>query len=185
MSDSNLEVVGMALGAPLLFDFESALSCVSAGDIGELKACARCPPESIKDTVLAMLTLLGEADATWEGAVIYLRSASAENIASRLRGYDLNTVTPAMTRKLKPVMEKPRSAGISISKAAAALSAWVGAVYAFGAYNEALLTNYALFSPRLANVPYSKLTRYQSSKCEIGFCWRTGLSEAAPPVELA
>lgn len=121
---------------------------------------------------------------TWEDAKRLLISASSSQLVLALRSFNPNAITPAMLRKLRPLSERCDPERVrKCSNAAASIAHWVRAVCSYGADQERLLSNYAIFSPRLNSVPYSRLGRFQpwdsaaSGPKEIGFCWRTGISE--------
>ena len=168
------------------------LAAITAGDLTELRSMSN-PPQKVKIAFEALLMVLGEDNTSWVAALHYLRSASSASLAAKLRSYEPSTLTPNMLRKLKPLAEQcPPESVNPASRSGVAISSWVAAVYAYGAHYEERLSNYAVLAPHLAQLPYSKLSsKYMpaSGYKELGFCWRTGVSEsdhpAAESVELA
>lgn len=201
-----------------------ALAGISSDNLVQLRAMSSAPPGAIKAAFDGVHVIFGAESPTWADTVAFLRSAPTKTLAAKLASFDPKaSVTPQMTRRLKPLVDKcPPSkvkdcaaAALPVAMSVAALQKrrmpfsatspltpsslrpvcrrrrWVHAVYAYGAHHEALLSNYALMSPELATMPYSKLTRYQpwsfesKGPREIGFCWKTGYSERASAIELA
>lgn len=160
----DLAIVGRTLdGGPRRQDWVAigrALGSVTANDINELKRL-HSPPQGLKTAMAACLVALGFwADSklpTWADAMKLLRSAPASQIAAALRRFNPKVITPAMLHKLKPLVEGCNLEKVSsCSKAASSIAMWVQAVYAYGAHQQQLLSNYAVHSPGLASVPYSK-----------------------------
>ena len=191
----DLAIVGGGLRKVDFVEMGRAIASVTAADINELKRIKK-PTPAVEAALAACLVALGfYADSkipTWADVIKLLSSAPSSQIAAALRGFEPKGITPAMVRKLKPLAERsnPEKARCG-AQCAGSIASWVQAVYAYGAHQEQLLSNYATLSPRLAAVPYSKLSRYQpwdsaNGPKEIGFCWKTGISERDfSPVEIS
>lgn len=134
----------------------------------ELKT-ARIPPPGVGEIVAACLLVLtgGSKPADWPtGAILrrptdMLHGQTAKALLRKLRQFDPRTLTPAITRQIRPVVERhsPEAIG-KVSLAAKGLCLWLHAVYAYGDNHEKQLSNYAALSPRCAGTPYVQLGRY-------------------------
>ena len=100
----------------------------------EVKASKGAPPQVVKDVLAAVLIALGHPGVPeWREVVSFLQSLAAKALASMLRHFDPDGLTPTTLRRLAPrVLAWDLEHVTNACKAIRPFAMWVEALYAYG-----------------------------------------------------